>query len=168
MTARTGAVIETREQLEALIIQYAEAAAPAVVQERGLRLWILTEDERGDHWAWSWREDDGPSEIEAEEGGTVVPVESLRLPLTALHVPGQEPGATRDDVIERAARVIDDEAITRTNRREVLAAHDDQVRADERERIAQAIEAEAHDIDCPCSHVEGLRDAARITRGGVQ
>lgn len=53
-------------------------------------------------------------------------------------------------------------------RDEWLAAHDGQVRADERERIAQAIEAEAHDIDCPCSHVEGLRDAARITRGGDQ
>lgn len=41
-----------------------------------------------------------------------------------------------------------------------LAAHDAEVA----ERIAQAIEAEAHDIDCPCSHVEGLRDAARIAR----
>ena len=101
MTARED-VITTAEGLEALIRQYAEAGAPAVVQERGFRLWLLTEDERGDHWAWSWREDDD-SERESEEGGTVVPVETLNLPLTVLHVPGEH---AAHDVIEKAARAV--------------------------------------------------------------
>ena len=70
--------ITTAAELDALLAAAGEMAEPVVVRE-GFRVWILTEDEDGRWWAWSWREDD--------EEGLGRHVESLRLPLTVLYRP---------------------------------------------------------------------------------
>lgn len=70
--------INTPEELDALLSQAGQDAEPLVVRE-GFRVWILTEDEGGQWWAWSWR----------EEGESANPVhaEALTLPLTVLYRP---------------------------------------------------------------------------------
>lgn len=68
--------ILTEDDLWALLAVAGEGAEPVVVRE-GSRVWVLTECQDGEWWAWSWREEG--------EDGKPVPVEALRLPLTVLY-----------------------------------------------------------------------------------
>lgn len=70
--------ITTAEELDALLAVAGEEAEPVVVRE-DFRVWTLTEDENGQWWAWSWREEG--------EDGKPRRAESLRLPLLVLHAP---------------------------------------------------------------------------------
>ena len=86
---RVGDQITTAEQYETVRAWFFERGEYLIVAE-GRRPWIITEDERGDAWAWSWLEEQGPDQREGEgPGGTVVDAEALRLPLTVLYVPGE-------------------------------------------------------------------------------
>lgn len=80
--------IRTPEELDALLGQAGQDAEPLVVRE-GFRIWILTEDESGQWWAWSWR----------EEGESANPVhaEALSLPLTLLHPLPDAPAPAAED-----------------------------------------------------------------------
>lgn len=77
--------ITTAEELDALLAVAGEEAEPVVVRE-DFRVWTLTEDENGQWWAWSWREEG--------EDGKPRHVESLRLPLLVLYAPSAPAGAT--------------------------------------------------------------------------
>ncbi|MGV3564173.1 MAG: hypothetical protein ACO1ON_12925 [Nocardioides sp.] len=79
MTAR---VIRTESELDALLARAFGEGEPVVVRDAGHRIWIITEDDRGDAWAWSWREED--------EEGDPVRAGTLSLPLTVLHDPTAE------------------------------------------------------------------------------
>lgn len=81
-------VITTAAELDAVLAVAGEMAEPVVVRE-GFRVWILTEDEDGRWWAWSWREDD--------EEGLGRRVESLRLPLAILHPRPNAPAPSDED-----------------------------------------------------------------------
>lgn len=94
---RTGDTITTAEEYEAVRVWFFERGEYLIVRE-AWRPWVITEDDRGDAWAWSWREDDA---AEGERpGGDVVAAESLRLPLTILYVPAvpSDHTATTEDV----------------------------------------------------------------------
>lgn len=72
--------IFTAEELDAILTVAGEEAEPVVVRE-GSRFWILTEDEDGQWWAWSWREEG--------EDGKPVRIETLELPLVVIYRPAE-------------------------------------------------------------------------------
>ena len=59
MYPNAGAVTTDDEQ-DLLIADIAETGRPAVIVSAG-RIFILTEDESGEFWGWSWREQDDDS-----------------------------------------------------------------------------------------------------------
>ncbi|UJP39342.1 hypothetical protein [Cellulomonas palmilytica] len=87
--------ITTAAELDALLAAAGEMAEPVVVRE-GFRVWILTEDEDGRWWAWSWREDD--------EEGLGRRVESLRLPLAILHPRPDAPAPSDEEALVERLR----------------------------------------------------------------
>jgi len=70
--------ITTAEERDDLLRSVGEQAEPAVIRV-GFRPYILTEDERGEFWGWSWIE-------EGERRGSVV-ARGLALPWTVLYRP---------------------------------------------------------------------------------
>jgi hypothetical protein len=72
-----------REDFDALLPVLAvagEQAEPVVIRDAsGFRIWTLTEDEDGEWWGWSWREED--------EEWKPVRADRLRYPVTILHAP---------------------------------------------------------------------------------
>lgn len=101
---RVGDTITTSDQYKAALAWCFERGEPLIVRESA-RPWILSEDERGDAWAWSWREDSDDEREGEGPGGTVVPAEALRLPVTVLHVPGEQPRpSVTDDALAEAER----------------------------------------------------------------
>jgi len=91
-----GDVITTVGELDALLSQAGQEAEPLVVRE-AFRVWILTEDEDGQWWAWSWREEG--------ENGNPVHAEALSLPLTVLHTGVDAPPAAPTAGVDREALV---------------------------------------------------------------
>lgn len=85
---RVGDTITTAERLDA-ILEYATSRGEYVIVTEGWRPWILTDNEHGDVWAHSW--------LEEGEDSHVKPIETLRLPLTVLYVPGEQPSPSVED-----------------------------------------------------------------------
>ena len=85
--------ITTAEERDDLLRSVGEQAEPAVIRV-GFRPYILTEDDRGEFWGWSWIE-------EGEHRGSVV-ARGLVLPWTLLYRP--DAPATVDEQRETLAR----------------------------------------------------------------
>ena len=79
--------ITTAEERDDLLRSVGEQAEPAVIRV-GFRPYILTEDDRGEFWGWSWIE-------EGERRGSVM-ARGLALPWTVLYRP-DAPGLTVTD-----------------------------------------------------------------------
>jgi len=77
--------ITTAEERDDLLRSVGEQAEPAVIRV-GFRPYILTENERGEFWGWSWIE-------EGERRGSVK-ARGLALPWTVLYHPDAPAGAT--------------------------------------------------------------------------
>lgn len=77
----TPRTVTTDEGVEALLYVVGVSAEPAHVRDRTHRHWLITEDEDGDFWAWSWREEGDRDDLQPRRAG------DLPLPLTVLHEP---------------------------------------------------------------------------------
>lgn len=77
-------VVSTVGERRELLMRVGETAEPAHVRDRWRRHWVITEDDDGEFWAWSWQQ-------EGEETLRPIDAEELAMPLTVLHEGGEAP-----------------------------------------------------------------------------
>lgn len=77
-------VVTTVGERRELLMRVSETAEPAYVRDRWRRHWLITEDDDGEFWAWSWQQ-------EGEAALRPVDAEELAMPLTVLHEGGEAP-----------------------------------------------------------------------------